>query len=71
MIRYSSVKGKQTITEICDTCGCHMKELSIWDITIKKKDSYRDKMFNSGKEMEKGKISEPRPKCYCKECNNE
>lgn len=70
MIRYEMKNGKQTITEICDTCKCHMKDLSIWDITIKE-ESYRDKMFNDGEAMEKGKITEPRPKCYCKDCNHE
>ena len=71
MIRYSSIKGKQTITEICDTCGCHVKDLSIWDITINKGKTYRDTMLKDGKPQEKGKITEARPKCYCKECNNE
>jgi hypothetical protein len=70
MIKYSMINGKQTITEICDTCKCHMKDLSIWDITIKK-ESFRDKMYNNGKSMEKGKIDGPREKCYCENCNHE
>tara|TARA_Y100001938_G_C8089612_1_gene434242 strand:+ start:393 stop:608 length:216 start_codon:yes stop_codon:yes gene_type:complete len=68
MIKYSMINGVQTITEICDTCKCHMKDLSIWDITIREDNTYRDKMFNNGKPQEKGRITEPRPKCYCKEC---
>jgi hypothetical protein len=47
-----------------------MKDLSIWDITIKK-ESFRDKMYNNGKAMEKGKIDGPREKCYCENCNHE
>ena len=68
MIRFTNVKGKQNITEICDSCKTPIKELSIWDITIKKDPSYRDKMFKDGKSMEKGKITEARPKVYCKDC---
>jgi len=71
MIRYSSISGKQTITEVCDKCQCHIKDLSIWDITLKKEDSYRKKMTKDGKALDEGKADGPRPKCYCEHCKHD
>jgi len=65
MIRYSVIKGVQTITEICDDCKCHIKDLTIDDILVKGKSDLIIK--NS-----KGEVvtnTEPRPKCYCHSCS--
>ncbi len=61
-----SKTGTQTITEICDTCKCHIKNLTIEDIAVK---------GNSGLIIKNSKGDEitntdPRPKCYCEHCND-
>ena len=36
MIRLVIDNGVQTITERCDDCGCHVRNLTIDDILVKK-----------------------------------
>jgi len=69
MIRYKISKdGVRTITEICDTCKCHIRDLTIADIAVNK--------LKGGlilKDKATGNIitrTEPRPKCYCTNCND-
>jgi hypothetical protein len=62
------INGVQTLTEICDTCKCHIQNLTVDDIIVKPKslegvtlkDSKGDEVTRTG----------PRPKCYCEECND-
>ena len=66
MIRLHISKGVQTLTEICDDCKCHIRNLTTDDILVNK----------SGLILkdEKGNLierTEPRPKCYCEHCNHE
>ena len=61
-----SKEGSQTITEICDTCKCHIKILSLDDILVKKKSDLIIKDSNESEITNK----DPRAKCYCDNCNN-
>jgi|TARA_R110000796_G_scaffold95918_1_gene201367 hypothetical protein len=57
--------GKQTITEICEDCKCHVRNLSISDIIVKKTDLIlKDE---DGNEITR---TEPRAKCYCENCDH-
>jgi len=65
MIRLQIKKGVQTLTEVCDHCKCHIRNLTTDDILVNKTDMIiKDS---------KGKVvgNEPRPKCYCEHCNHE
>jgi len=68
MIRITKIGGVQTITEICDTCKCHIQNLTIDDIMVKPKElaslTVKD---TQGNEVTR---TGPRPKCYCSNCNH-
>ena len=64
MIRLTIKKGVQTITEICDTCKCHIRNLTTDDIMVK---GNTDLIIKNSK----GEVitnTEPRSKCYCDSC---
>jgi len=65
MIRLEVRSGVQTITEVCETCKCHVKDLTIDDILVKKPSDLTIK-DSTGKEVTR---TVPRDKCYCTECN--
>ena len=65
MIRLQIKKGVQTLTEICDDCKCHIRNLTTEDILVKKPS---DMIIKDSK----GNVitrTEPRSKCYCENCN--
>jgi hypothetical protein len=64
MIRLTIKKGVQTITEICDTCKCHIRNLTTDDILVKGKTDLIIKN-SKGEEITN---TDPRPKCYCEDC---
>jgi len=68
MIRLESRNGVQVITEICDTCQCHIQNLTIDDIMVKPPElaslTVKD---TQGNEVTRTK---PRSKCYCSNCNH-
>lgn len=64
MIRLVIKKGVQTITEVCDTCNCHMQNLTMDDLLVKGDTDLIIK-DSKGKEVTN---KEPRPKCYCEGC---
>tara|TARA_R100000152_G_C6567409_1_gene35957 strand:+ start:265 stop:465 length:201 start_codon:yes stop_codon:yes gene_type:complete len=65
MIKYEVKNGVQTITEVCETCKCHVRDLDVKDIVVNKTPgiTLRDKNGNVIG-------SEPRPECYCEDCKN-
>ena len=65
MIKMTVIKGVQTLTEICDTCKCHIKDLTINDILVKGKTDLIIKN-DKGEEVTN---TEPRPKIYCNACS--
>tara|TARA_B100000424_G_scaffold151648_2_gene115735 strand:+ start:1289 stop:1492 length:204 start_codon:yes stop_codon:yes gene_type:complete len=67
MIRFTNIKGQQSIQEICDNCKTVIKGLSISDITVNKTENV--KIYDeSGKEI---KRTEARPKIYCDDCKDD
>ncbi len=69
MIKLTIKKGVQTLTEICDSCKCHIQNLSVNDIIVKPKslDGVTLKDSNGNKVTRKT----ARPKCYCEHCEHE
>jgi hypothetical protein len=68
MIKMTVINGVQTLTEICDTCKCHIGDLTTNDIMVKDKSLTDVTVKDSGgNEITR---TEPRPKCYCEDCND-
>tara|TARA_Y100001963_G_C6724644_1_gene420810 strand:+ start:138 stop:344 length:207 start_codon:yes stop_codon:yes gene_type:complete len=68
MIRFTNKKGEsQTITEICDTCKRHIKNLSVNDILVKPDslDGVTVRDSDGNEVTRKG----PRDKVYCEDCS--
>ena len=65
MVRFEVRSGVQTITEVCDDCKCHVRELTTDDILVKAdtdliiKNLQGDVVTNTA----------PRSKCYCEDCS--
>jgi len=66
MIRMTIIKGVQKLTEVCDTCKCHMRDLTADDILVKKAS---DMTIRNSQGQEVTNTS-PRPKCYCTQCDH-
>ena len=37
MVKLVLSDGNQTITKVCNTCGCHLEDLTVEDIMVKSK----------------------------------
>ena len=49
MIKIEFANGNQTITKVCNHCGCHIDNLQVEDIMVKPPDvglTFRDKNVN-------------------------
>jgi len=72
MIKVAVIKGVQTITEICDTCKCHIQDLTVNDILVKRKTplkvGFDQKVTITNSDDNEVTRTEPRPKCYCESC---
>jgi len=69
MIKLTIKSGVQTITEVCDTCKCHIQTLSINDILIKPDSLNGVTVTDSdGNEVTRKKA---RAKCYCEDCDHD
>ena len=66
MIRLEIRNSVQKLTEICDGCQCHIKDLTTDDILVKG----RSDMVIKNSKGEVVTNTEPRPKCYCTDCNH-
>ena len=65
MIRLHLTNGRQTITELCDECKCHVRDLTLDDIVVKKDTDMR--VFNSeGKEITREEHDHMT--CKCEDC---
>jgi len=67
MIKMTIKNGVQTLTEICDTCKCHIQNLTTDDILVKRNTDLTIRN-SKGEEIT---TSSPRPKCYCEDCNHD
>lgn len=69
MIRLTIKNGVQTITEVCDSCKCHIQNLTVNDILVKPKSLEGVTLKDSdGNEVTR---KDARPKCYCEHCEHE
>ena len=69
MIKLELSGGNQTITKVCNQCGCHMENLEIEDIMVKANTDMivRDK---NGNEITRTELPEELKDCKCEECND-
>jgi hypothetical protein len=61
--------GNQTITKVCNHCGCHMDDLQVEDILVK---SNTDMILKDkdGNEITRTELPEELKNCQCEECND-
>ena len=68
MIRMTTINGVQTFTEICNSCKCHIADLTINDLLVKPKSLEGLTLTDSdGNEVTR---TEPRAHCYCDHCHH-
>jgi len=68
MIKLTIKSGVQTITEVCERCKCHIRDLSVNDILVKPRSLDGVTVKDSdGKEVTR---TEARDKCYCEHCDH-
>ena len=59
--------GTQTITKVCNMCGCHIDDLEVEDIMVKTNTDMRvyDK---DGNEITRTDIPDNLKECQCEDC---
>lgn len=66
MIKFESIGGVQTITEICDKCKCEMRNLSIGDIVVQSEGTQELTIQDAeGNEITRTSL----PECTCEDCD--
>jgi|TARA_B100001758_G_scaffold211443_1_gene194791 hypothetical protein len=60
--------GNQTITKVCNHCGCHLDNLEVEDIMVKRPSdlTVKDK---DGNEITRTELPESLRVCQCEDCN--
>ena len=69
MIRYTSKKGKQTITAICNKCKCEIKGLTVADIIVKKPNQSNKIYDSNGDEITRTELEYL--ECTCDDCKDD
>ena len=69
MIKLELSGGNQVITKVCNHCGCHLENLEIEDIMVKKPSDMRvyDK---NGNEITRTELPKELTDCKCETCND-
>ena len=67
MIKLVLSDGNQTITKICNNCKCHIEDLTVEDIMIKKTSDIivKDK---DGNEITRSELPDSLVNCECEDC---
>jgi hypothetical protein len=67
MIKLVLSGGNQTITKVCNDCGCHLDNLTVEDIMVKKPSdlTVKDK---DGNEITRTSLPNSLKVCQCEEC---
>tara|TARA_R100000005_G_C4926989_1_gene157646 strand:+ start:117 stop:323 length:207 start_codon:yes stop_codon:yes gene_type:complete len=68
MIRLEIKNGVQKITEICDKCKCHVKDLTVDDILVK---GNTDAIIKNSKGEEVTRKTHDHMTCKCEHCNHD
>ena len=60
--------GNQTITKVCNMCGCHIDNLTVEDIMVKRPSdlTIKDK---DGNEITRTSLPDSLKVCQCEDCN--
>ena len=63
-----SKSGTQTITKVCNMCGCHIDNLTVEDIMVKRPSdlTIKDK---DGNEITRTELPDSLKVCQCEDCN--
>tara|TARA_B100001996_G_C18107816_1_gene380062 strand:+ start:184 stop:393 length:210 start_codon:yes stop_codon:yes gene_type:complete len=69
MIKLVLSGGNQTITKVCNHCGCHLDDLTVEDIMVKRPSdlTIKDK---DGNEITRTELPEELNTCSCEMCND-
>ena len=59
--------GTQNITKVCNMCGCHIEDLAVEDIMVKK-DSDVTIKDKDGNEITRTELPDNLKECQCEEC---
>ena len=73
MIKLVLSGGNQTITKVCNHCGCHLEDLQVEDILVKPKWANSDNMTfrdKDGNEITRTKLPTELTECKCEHCND-
>ncbi len=64
-----AANGTQTITKVCNMCGCHIDDLAVEDIMVKGNTDMRvyDK---EGNEITRTELPSDLNECKCETCND-
>ena len=69
MIKLVLSGGNQTITKVCNHCGCHIENLEVEDIMVKG-DTDLNIFDKNGNEITRTAIPTELVECKCEECND-
>jgi hypothetical protein len=69
MIRVKFTSGAQEISKVCNHCGCHLDDLTVEDIMVKRPSdlTIKDK---DGNEITRTELPEELKTCSCEMCND-
>ena len=64
-----AANGTQTITNVCNMCGCHIDDLAVEDILVKGNTDMRD-YDKDGNEITRTELPNDLKECKCETCND-
>ena len=69
MIKIQLKNGSQTITKVCNMCGCHIDDLAVEDILVKGNTDLN--IFDKdGNEITRTELPNDLKECKCETCND-
>ena len=69
MIKVKFTSSGQEISKICNHCGCHIENLAVEDIMVKKASDM--KVFDKdGNEITRTELPNDLKECKCENCND-
>ena len=68
MIKMTVINGVQVLTEVCEVCKCHIRDLSTNDILVKAPE-LKDLTVTDGDGNEVTRTT-PRDECWCDDCKH-
>ena len=64
-----ATNGTQTITKVCNMCGCHIDDLAVEDILVKGNTDLN--IFDKdGNEITRTELPNDLKECKCENCND-